>query len=277
MCSPCWPIANRWALTLSPPFDPLTYNYVAPATRKDGMKVVLKVGFPNPELINEITALRLFAGRGTVRLLESDPDLGVLMLEHLDPGLPLLSLKDDQQATSIACHVMRQIWRPVPTGEGLPSVAKWAKGLDRYRARCDGSNGPLPSCLVDQAESLFTELLSSMAEPVLLHGDLRHANILSAKRQPWLAVDPKGVIGEPAYETGVLLRNPPELLAERQGGRILARRLHLLAEETGFDPQRLRNWAIAQGVLSAWWNLEDHGYGWEEGIAFAELLSAIKR
>jgi streptomycin 6-kinase len=268
--------ARRWALTLSKPFDPLSYNYVAPAIRKDSTLVVLKVGFPNPELTSEIAALRLFEGRGTVRLLESDLDQGALLLERLAPGLPLLSLKDDQQATSIACQVMRKIWRPAPTGEGFPAVSRWAKGLDRYRQRFDGSGGPLPARLVDQAEVLFTELLTSMAEPVVLHGDLHHANILSAQRQPWLAIDPKGVIGEPAYETGALLLNPPELLAEPGAGCILARRLHQLAEELSFDRKRLRAWAIAQAVLSAWWSLEDHGHGWESGIAFAELLSAIK-
>jgi streptomycin 6-kinase len=65
------------------------------------------------------------------------------------------------------------------------------------------------------AESLFRELIASSESPVLLHGDLHHFNILSARRQPWLAIDPKGVAGEPAYEPGALLRNPnPELCTD---------------------------------------------------------------
>src|SRR5687767_355178 len=70
---------KRWALRVEPPFVPLSYNYVAPARRTDGTDVVLKLGFPNPELITEIEALRLYNGRGIVQLLEADPDQGVLL------------------------------------------------------------------------------------------------------------------------------------------------------------------------------------------------------
>ncbi len=115
-----------------------------------------------------------------------------------------------------------------------------------------------------------------MAEPVLLHGDLHHDNILAAEREPWLAIDPKGIVGEPAYEVGALLRNPlPGLLARPEPGRVLARRIEQLAAELGFDRARIRGWALAQAVLSAWWSYEDHGDGWRETIACAELLAAI--
>ena len=154
---------------------------------------------------------------------------------------------------------------------------QWAQGLCRLRDRFEGGPGPFPAPLVDAAEGLFTELLASMAAPVLLHGDLHHANILAAERRPWLALDPKGVIGEAAYEVGAWLRNPwPGLLAEPHPGRILARRVDQCADELGFDRARLVGWGLAQAVLSAWWRLEDHGYGWEWGIACAELLAQLR-
>src|SRR5207245_1532988 len=134
-----------------------------------------------------------------------------------------------------------------------------------------------PADLVEEAERLFAELIPSMAEPpVLLHGDLHHENIVSAERQPWLALDPKGLVGEPAYEVGALLRNQlPEPLDVPETSRILARRIDQLSEELGFERSRLRDWGLAQAVLSAWWSYEDHGYGWEPAITCAELLAAV--
>ncbi len=268
--------AQRWSLRVLPPFDPLSYNYVAPAVRIDGTDVVLKVGVPNPELLTEIEALRLFGGRGIVQLLDADPEQGILLLERLKPGTLLSSLTDDEQATSIAVQVMQQLWRPVPPEHPFPTVGRWAAGLQRLRDRFDGGTGPFPAAWVERAERLFAELIKSMAEPVLLHGDLHHFNILAAERQPWLALDPKGVVGEPAYEVGALLRNPfPHILSVPQPGRVLARRVDQLAEELGFDRARLVGWGVAQAVLSAWWSFEDHGHGWEPGITFAKILATL--
>jgi streptomycin 6-kinase len=262
---------QRWSLTVGPPFVPLSYNYVASAIRADGTEVILKVGVPNPELRTEIAALHLYDGRGIARLLDADPDQGILLLERLQPGTPLANLDDDEEATHIAAQVMRQLWQPVPPEHPFPSVARWAAGLQRLRARYGGTSGPLPSPLVEMAETLFDELIGSMAEPVLLHGDLHHWNILSAGREPWLALDPKGVVGEPGYEIGPLLLNPT-----LQPGHVLARRIDQLAEELELDRERLRGWGLAHAVLSAWWTVEDHGHGWEEAITCAELLAALK-
>jgi streptomycin 6-kinase len=130
---------------------------------------------------------------------------------------------------------------------------------------------------VEEAERLFTELLGSMSEQVLLHGDLHHYNILAAERQPWLAIDPKGVVGEPAYEVGALMRNQlPQPLAGAEASRFIARRLDQLAEELGLDRARLHGWTLAQAVLSAWWSVEDHGYGGESAIALAQLLYKMR-
>ncbi|MEW5986187.1 MAG: aminoglycoside phosphotransferase family protein [Chloroflexota bacterium] len=271
---------QRWSLTVGRPFPNLSYNYVAPAARADGTQVVLKLGVVNPELLAEIEALRLYDGRGCARLLAADAAQGSLLLEQLQPGTPLTRLAevDDEQSTTIAAQVMRALWRPLPANHPFPTTAKWAAGLQRLRATFNGDTGPFPAALVETAEHLFAELLASSAEPVLLHGDLHHDNILAAERQPWLALDPKGLAGEPAYEVGALLRNPsPQYLQWPDAGRLLSRRLDQLAESLGFERERLWGWSLAQAVLSAWWSYEDHGRGWEEGIACAELLAAMRR
>jgi streptomycin 6-kinase len=269
--------ADKWSLTVLPPFEPLSYNYVAPAIRAGGSEAVLKVGVPHPQLLTEIAALQIFGGDGIVQLLEADPTQGIFLVERLQPGTMLSTLSDDKQATSIAGQVMRQLWKPAPAEHNFPTVQKWAKGLERLRNHFDGGVGPFPHHLVETAEAFFAELIASLAEPVLLHGDLHHFNILAARRQPWLAIDPKGVVGEAAYEVGALLRNPmPHLFSEPDLTRILARRLDQLAEELEFDRARLWRWGVAQAVLSAWWDVEDKTNTWQEMLTLAEHLLAAK-
>jgi streptomycin 6-kinase len=271
---------QRWRLTFAPPiaYRSYAYHYIAPATCSDGTAVVVKVHAPTNEFTQEAEALRLCEGRGMVRLLDYDMNDKALLLERLEPGTPLSQLADDDEATFQAAAVMRQLWRPVPPVHPFPSVIDWGRGFLRLRQRYEGGNGPFPAALLQEAESLFAELSTSMAESVVLHGDLHHENILAARRVPWLAIDPKGVIGEPAYETGSLLRNRlPDLRDAPQAVRVLTRRVDLLADVLDLDRMRVRDWAMAQAVLSAWWIIEDGSDNWEEQITCAELLAAIKR
>jgi streptomycin 6-kinase len=269
-------LSQSWEITIAEPFRNLSYNYVAPAILRDGTQAVLKVGLTDDGLLRELLALEAAQGPGYVRLLRSDRDKGAMLLERLDPGRPLLELDDDEEATRIAATVMKRIWRPPPEGHSFPRVEDWASGLSRLRAEFNGGTGPFPQHLVEQAESLFSELLSTMAEPVLLHGDLHHDNILSAQREPWLAIDPKGVVGEPAYEVGSLMRNPMPRILEMKPAQ-LERRLDILSEELGFDRRRLRDWSFAQAVLSAWWGYEDHGPDRVQyWLPYAELLAQLK-
>ncbi|MBN1180492.1 MAG: phosphotransferase [Anaerolineae bacterium] len=266
---------RQWSLTAGAPFVNLSYNYVAPAVRADGTPAILKIGFPNPELTTEIAALALYDGRGCARLLAVDPERGALLIERLVPGTPLAG-SDDEAATRVAAGVMRRLWRPAPVGHAFPTVARWAQGLARLRGRFDGGSGPLPRSLVERAEGLFADLLESMGEPVLLHGDLHHANILRAERETWLAIDPKGVVGEAEYDVGALLRNPlPWLLEQPDPAAVAARRVAVLADMLGFDPRRILGWGVAQAVLSAWWSIEDHGSGWEPAIRCAEIMHTL--
>lgn len=270
--------AARWHLEVASPFGPLSYNYVSPAVRVGGEAAVLKAGVPCAELRNEISALRHYDGRSAVRLLEADPGRGLLLLERVAPGTPLEELDDDEEATRIAASVMQRLWRPPPAGHEFPTVGGWLRGFERHRARCDGGPGPFPVGLFDRAEALAAELLASSAPPVVLHGDLHHWNILCGEREPWLAIDPKGVIGEPAYEAGALLRNPrPHYLQWPGIDRIMTRRVEILAETLGFDRGRIAGWGLAQAVLSACWSYDDHSGGWEPAIACAEILERVLR
>ncbi len=274
--------AQRWSLTLLPAFPNLSYNYVTPAVCADGTQAVLKLVVPNNEMYTEIAALRCYDGRNCVRLLEVETETGALLLERLLPGTTLTTLaeeENDAKATSIAASVMRGLWRSVPPEHNFPTTVEWAGGLQKLRKRFDGGVGPLPVALVEEAETLFRELHSSASAPVLLHGDLHHDNILSAQRQPWLAIDPKGVIGEPAYEVGAMLRNLwQDRVTFSSPERTTAHRIHQLSEELAIDRARVRGWGVAQAVLSAWWCIEDNGVdddGWKGAIANASLIAAV--
>lgn len=270
---------RRYDLVVQRPFPDLSYNYVAPATRANGTAVVLKLGVPHPELSCEIAALRCFDGRGAVRLLAGDAARGVLLLQRLRPGHMLTTAADDDTATRIAAQVMQQMWRPPPAEHAFPTIADWAQGLQRLRAAFDGGVGPFPRKLVETAESLFRDLLASQAAPALLHGDLHHYNILAAHetapRVPWLVIDPKGVVGEPAYEVGAFLRNPLGLAQRPDLAQILARRVAILAETLGIDPKRIAGWGTAVSVLSAWWSYEDMGEEDQDTLAVARHLADL--
>jgi streptomycin 6-kinase len=269
--------ARRWSLTVAPPFPNLSYNYAAPALREGGSAVVLKLGFPGDrELRTEAEALHHYAGQGAVRLLEADLEQGVMLLERLMPGTLLSTISDDEEATSIAAGVMKQLWRTAPADHIFPTVADWARGMERLREHFGGGTGPLPTNLVEKAEAHFKELIASMSEPVLLHGDLHHYNILAATRQPWLAIDPKGLVGEPEYEVGAWLRNPmPDVVSWPGLSHQLKRRIDQFAAELDFDAERLKGWGIAQAMLSACWTIEDGGDNWHSAIAIAQALDDI--
>jgi streptomycin 6-kinase len=272
---------RRWDITIRPPFAGLSYNYAAPAVRADGTSLAIKICCPDVEVVREINALRHYGGVGSVELFGFDLDLGVLLMEQIQPGDMLSSIEDDTKTTSIAASVMRQLRHPVPAEHSFIYVEDWARGMVRLRNEFNGGTGPFPLHLVDQAERLFAELLPSQATPIVLHGDLHHFNILSAQRQPWLSIDPKGVIGEPAYEVGALIRNPiPQILVEPNLAAILKRRIEQLSDELALDRQRIYGWSLAQAVLSAWWTYEDTEGNVDQEffkfLAFTEVLSSIR-
>lgn len=265
---------RRWSVTIQLPFPDLSYHYVAPALgRATGEEFVVKVGVPTPDLLGEMETLRYYAGRGMVRLAECDPSQGTLLLERLRPGTSLLEVADDDRAATIAVELMKRYLLPPPLGHSFPTVAQWAGGLSKLRPYFGGTTGPFPERLVVLAEILFRELLAPSTPPLLLHGDLHHGNILAAAREPWLAIDPQGVVGDPAFEIGAFLLSPlPQLLAWHAPEVVMARRLAIFSEALGIARDQLAAWGVARAVLSAWWSVEDHGYGWEPALACADLL-----
>jgi streptomycin 6-kinase len=269
-------LSRRWGATIDAPFK-LSYNYVAPARLRDGSDAVIKIGAPweDGELTREIRALRLYDGYGSCRLFESDLDRQAMLLERLRPGEMLLEVaaSDDDAATRIGAEVMRRLWRPVaelPDPGLFKPLAEWFAAFPRHRAAYGGP-GPFPAAVLERAEAVTSELLASVPGEVLLHGDFHHYNVLSSERASWLAIDPKGMLGDPGYEVGPFLLNP-DIGTSVKSPALLRRRLDILAAELQYDRQRLRDWGIAHAVLSACWSAENPGDDWRPAIAAAENL-----
>lgn len=269
-------LEKRWHFTVMEAFPHLTYNYVVRVSLANGNAAVLKCGVPNPETCTEIAALKHFNGSASVSLLEADESLGAMLLEQVLPGIPVIELEDNE-ATEIFAHLIKKLHQPIQDTSLFPTVQKWFEGFDRLYHQFGGKTGPFSSVLVDYAYQTGKELLNSMSEPVLLHGDLHHMNILSATREPWLAIDPKGVIGEREYEVGAFMRNPTLTLTTRMDTKkILTRRIEILTDITGFDKKRIIAWSLYQAVLAAIWCFEDRGTGFEPFIQCVEALREIK-
>ena len=267
--------AARWGLALDAPFAGLSINYVRPCHRAGGA-AVLKICFPDAEFATEVEALCLFDSRGAVRLLEADPAAGAMLLERLQPGTPLERVTDDRQATSIAVDVMRRLWQPAAAEHAFPTVERWVLAMRTRGPQVLARDPDFPRTWVERALGLYDELSAAPGTAVLLHGDLHHANILTGRDGAWLAIDPKGVVGPPIWETGPLLINAlPEDLEPAATHRVLAQRTEQLAAELGVDHAELLAWGVVRAVLSAYWSVEDHGGGWQETFKVAEILDTI--
>jgi streptomycin 6-kinase len=259
-------ISSRWSLTLHPHFPEIAWNYVAPATRADGTRAVLKVSRHVDETRNEIAALRLWDGDGAARLLASDPAIGALLTERLEPGTMLVEVAeaDDDAATVIAAGILRRLWRPMTERDGLRPLASWTAAYDRNRhVLSQGADG-FPAALFLRADAMLRDLLVSSETPTVLHGDLHHFNVLRAQRAEWLAIDPKGLAGDPCFDVCQFFRNPREVALS-----VNRRRLDIFCAELDLDRERTKAWCFVHAMLDACWDFEE-GTPWQQAVAYAE-------
>lgn len=264
---------ERWDIVeLGDTFGYVGYAWVAPVRLRDGTEAVLKLAPPDKEYANEGIAMRLYDGRGAARLIDGDSEAVALLLERLRPGTTLAEVEDDVEATETGARAMAKLFRPLPEEHAFPTVERWGGAFARVREANGGGCGGFPPELFEPAERIYFEMCASQGTPVLLHGDLHHWNILRAEREPWLVIDPKGLAGEPAYETAAFLRNKADI--EPDSAALAHRRIAQMSEVIGLDKQRVLRWAFAAGVLSALWTFEDHGEISERNIVLPRALRA---
>ena len=242
-----WTLSNIEAVADTPT------SVVRRARRADGSLVALKV--LKPYGADEIAGARLmqwWGGDGAARIIGITGR--TILMEWLDgPPLGDLVRKEarDDDATAILCEVAAKLHRPRPVA--LERLDPLARSFSPLLDRGPGAWEPEHRLLVSQAISLARELLATTTDVVPLHGDFHHDNIVGCRRG-WLAIDPKGLIGDRHYEFANVFRNP-------YGGGEIARdpkridaRAAMIACRLGLNHRRLLLWAAAHCALSECWN-----------------------
>lgn len=269
---------SKWELTLLSPFA-LSYNYVIPGKTVHDEAVVLKLSFPNNhEFITEVEALRFYSGNGSIQLIKEDLDNSVILLERAVPGTRIGDIQPDKKQISLVSDVIKKIHKTIiqKDASSFPTLLDWSKAFERYRKNFDVKIGPIPARMFEQAEEIFIEYSKNINRNVLLHGDLHNDNILLSDRG-WLIIDPKGVIGEQAFDVGTYLRNPYIDLPENSNYKnILKNRIAQFSEELDLEKKKIKNWAFANAVISLLWFLEDEKKFNDVYLRNAELILGIE-
>lgn len=262
--------ASQWNVVVDSMHE-TAMSLVAFAKRGD-IPVVLKIVNRNGDEWNAGRVLEAFDGDGMVGVLEFEP--GAMLLEQLHPGSQLVELVrrgNDDDATTIVAGVMKRMaGHSAP--DDCPTVFDWARGFDRY---VGSSDTQIDAGLVHEASELYRTLAASQKRTMLLHGDLQHYNVLFDSTRGWVAIDPKGVVGELEYEIGAILRNPVEMPELLERPAVIQRRVTTLTNELNLDYQRSLKWAYTQAVLSAIWDVED-GYRLDPDGSSLRLARAIR-
>lgn len=235
--------------------------------------VVLKVIREMDDEWRSGDVLRAFDGEGVVRVYEQTE--GAFLQERLQPATALADIAlngRDEHATDIIADVIRRMSHSPGVLAGCATVFDWGTGFQRYR---ESGDRLIASELVNQGERVYVGLAMSQRHVRLLHGDLHHYNVLLDSERGWIAIDPKGVVGELEYEVGAALRNPfesPELFASPA---TIETRIARFEAELELNSERALAWSFAQAVLSAIWTVED-GFVLDSENPGIRLANAIR-
>ncbi len=235
-------LERRWSLTIGAPFDSddVSCAWVAPVALNDGTSAVLKLGMPHMEAEHEIHGLRFWNGNPAVRLLNADDDLGAMLLERCAPGTSLRALPEPEQDLIIA-DLLRRLWRSPSSPHPFRPLSAMT---EHWRDETLAALGQWPdSGIVREGLRLFEELPRTTAAPVLLATDLHAGNVLRSQREPWLVIDPKPFVGDPAYDATQHLFNCGARLRSNPRGTI-----HRIAGLLGVDRERVRLWTFARAA-----------------------------
>jgi len=246
-------VAESWTLTLGPAYPPGAVGHAVRVELADGTQAVLKLSNPDREILQEPDALERWDGDGAVRLLARDDARSAMLLERCEPGTFLSASAAD--TLDVFVGLLPRLWK---SGNGFASLedeaAIWAEEITR------DTRDPK---LRDAALGYLRELPSTQGEQVLLHQDLHGENVLSAEREPWLAIDPKPLAGEREFSVAPIVRS----FELGHSKRDALYRLDRLTSELGLDRDRALGWTVAQTV--AWSGGRDY---WEPHVETVRWL-----
>ncbi len=256
--------ADKWRLRADG--APL-HGYVGvvwPVVRTDGTPAMLKLSWPHDEARDEAVALATWAGDGTVQLLDHDVDDYALLLERLDPRHSLNEEPIDT-AVDVICDVLRRLTVPAPPlHRSVRDRARhWATALP---ARAAALGDPIPATVLDQVVD-HCRTLGPAAGGLLVNEDLHYFNVLRGRREPWLLIDPKPIVGDPEFAVIPMLWNRYE---ETGGAQAIPARFDAIVRGAGLDAERARAWTLVRAVAN--WLATLPGDG---GFPFVSVLAEI--
>jgi streptomycin 6-kinase len=227
---------------------------VLPVVQADGVPAALKMPIRDEQTRGEADALRAWDGDGAVRLLRHDPDVWVMLLERLDSGRDLRTMADGEAALIVICKLLRRLHAYAPP-DGLPTLAEVAAQMIEdapvRAAQAGPDHGRRMRRWADETAEVATE-----PGDRLLHWDLHYENTLAGTREPWLAIDPKPLVGDACFDLWPALWNRwHEVQADPV--RVVRRRFDVMVDELGLDRDRAVAWTRARMLQNAIWNVED--------------------
>lgn len=250
-------VTRRWELRLDGSPRAGEAGVVVPVRTGDDRPAALKLQMPGPGTSAAIIGLRSWDGRGMVRLLDSDADRGVMLLERLDGDRSLGSLASDDEATLVVGDLLRRL-HAVPPPDDLPR-------LDLITAEMLDITPTAVRKLADHEDrrrllrwSRIVAELQNDAGGRLLHWDLHFGNVLAAEREPWLGIDPEPLVGDQGFDLWPALDSGwSENPTATQAAGVVRRRFDLLTHVLELDRDRAFGWTLARLMQNTLWDIED--------------------
>ena len=236
-------LERRWSLTLGAPFEgeDVSCAWVAPVSLADGTSAVLKLGMPHMEGEHELQGLRFWNGDPTVRLLQADEELGAMLLERCEPGTALRARAETAEQDLVISGLLRRLWRSPSTPHPFRPLSAL---MDYWSNETLADVEVWPDAgLVREGLRLLKELPRTAPTEVLLATDLHAGNVLRSEREPWLVIDPKPFVGDPAYDATQHLFNCDARLRSHP-----ERTIFRIADLLGVDRERVRLWTFARAA-----------------------------
>jgi len=247
-------LTDKWTLSDVQPVDNMTWHYVAFAKQNGQTPVVIKIGCDKAVSADEYRALKYFNGHGAIDVLDYDQKYSALLLEQAVPGNLLIDERHNIESTiSIYANTINTLLQQKNVSDKFVHVSHWCRAIYRI------TDTRVDKKYVDLAQQIRLFLLSSLKDEFVCHGDLHSENVIHHQDQ-WIVIDPKGIVGEVAFEAAAFdLLSDDELKNADNAPDLIFSRIKLLAEKLNIDQVRLLYWVFLRALISAQWFIEDGG------------------
>ncbi|GIW59273.1 MAG: hypothetical protein KatS3mg087_0339 [Patescibacteria group bacterium] len=195
-------------------------------------------------------------------------------MASVDPAQNLNTIIDQVEATQITAQLIQQLQKNPPLTNNLPHLNILQDDFLSYLQKHQQlAHPPIPYHKIQRAQHNLLSLCASASNNLVLHADLHQQNILQSTQHGWLAIDPKGYIGDPCFETGAYLRN--NLLKYPDPVTLTKQRIHIFSETLNFSPTRIISWSYTQAVLAACWCLEEQDPCYLDYLKIADVFESL--